>query len=142
MQKEESRIRIELTTEQQKQIKAASGEDVTALEFTHQELEDIGLNARGYSSPAELVVLDKVFGLSYRYDEATQRILITAPEELLAVKEYNLRSPPPEMPSLQTDWGGVLNYNVYMSTGSPIDGRGIALNGASVAPTDAACGSV
>ena len=39
MQKQESRIRIELTTEQQKQIKAASGEDVTALEFTAQELE-------------------------------------------------------------------------------------------------------
>jgi hypothetical protein len=40
MKKEESRIRIELTTEQQKQIKEASGEDVTAIEFTAQELED------------------------------------------------------------------------------------------------------
>jgi hypothetical protein len=40
MKKEESRIRIELTTEQQKQIKEASGEDVTAIEFTAEELED------------------------------------------------------------------------------------------------------
>ena len=40
MKKEESRIRIELTAEQQKQIKEASGEDVTAIEFTARELED------------------------------------------------------------------------------------------------------
>ena len=39
MEKETPRIRIELTTEQRKQIKEASGEDVTALEFTAQELE-------------------------------------------------------------------------------------------------------
>lgn len=35
----ESRIRIELTNEQRQQIKAQSGEDVSALEFTAQELE-------------------------------------------------------------------------------------------------------
>jgi hypothetical protein len=32
-------IRIELTEEQKKQIKAVSGEDVSALEFTPEELE-------------------------------------------------------------------------------------------------------
>ena len=40
MQEQEPRIRIELTKEQQKQIKAASGEDVSVIEFTVQELED------------------------------------------------------------------------------------------------------
>jgi hypothetical protein len=40
MKKEESRIRIELTPEQKKQIKDASGEDVNAIEFTAQELEN------------------------------------------------------------------------------------------------------
>ena len=39
MEKETPRIRIELTPEQRKKIKEASGEDVTALEFTAQELE-------------------------------------------------------------------------------------------------------
>jgi hypothetical protein len=39
MTKEEPRIRIELTNEQRKQIKDASGEDVSALEFTAQQLE-------------------------------------------------------------------------------------------------------
>jgi hypothetical protein len=35
----DDRIRIELTDEQKKQIKEACGEDVTAIEFTVQELE-------------------------------------------------------------------------------------------------------
>jgi hypothetical protein len=34
------RIRVELTTEQKQQIKDASGEEVSILEFTAQELEE------------------------------------------------------------------------------------------------------
>ena len=40
MKDERPRIRIELTEEQKRQIKEASGEDVTALEFTAEELEE------------------------------------------------------------------------------------------------------
>jgi len=40
MDNEKPRIRIELTDEQKKQIKKASGEDVSALEFTAKELEE------------------------------------------------------------------------------------------------------
>ena len=101
------------------------------LASTRQELEEIGISARGSAPAAELVVLDKLFGLSYRYDEATQRILITVPEELLAVKEYNLRAAPPEMPPLQTGWGGVLNYDVFASGSSALDMKRIGFNGVS-----------
>lgn len=37
--KQDDRIRIELTPEQKKQVKEASGLDVTSLELTAQELE-------------------------------------------------------------------------------------------------------
>ena len=40
MEKPKTRIRIELTAEQKKRIKEASGEDVQAIELTAQELED------------------------------------------------------------------------------------------------------
>ena len=40
MEKPKTRIRIELTAEQKKQIKEASGEDVQAIELTAEELED------------------------------------------------------------------------------------------------------
>ncbi len=38
--KREDRIRIELTTEQQKAIKDATGENVQSLDFTAKELEE------------------------------------------------------------------------------------------------------
>ena len=38
-QNDDPRIRIELTTEQREKIKSQSGEDVSVLEFTAQELE-------------------------------------------------------------------------------------------------------
>ncbi len=38
--KKDERIRIELTNEQKKQIKAVLGEEVGALEFTARELEE------------------------------------------------------------------------------------------------------
>jgi hypothetical protein len=37
--KQDERIRIELTEEQKKRVKEASGRDVTTLEFSPQELE-------------------------------------------------------------------------------------------------------
>src|SRR5262249_51825972 len=102
------------------------------LAATRQELLELGLNPRGYASPGDVIVLDKVFGLSYKYEESTQQILITAPEELLAVKEYNLRSAP-ELAPVQTDWGGVVNYNFYSSAVSNVDGRPVTINGVPIA---------
>jgi hypothetical protein len=39
MTQQQQRIRIELTEEQKRQVKEASGQEVTALEFSAQELE-------------------------------------------------------------------------------------------------------
>lgn len=102
------------------------------LAATRQELLELGLNPRGYASPGELVVFDQVLGLSYKYEEATQRILITAPEEQLAVKEYNLRTAA-ELTPAQSDWGGIVNYNLFTSGVSNVDGRPIAINGVPLA---------
>jgi hypothetical protein len=40
MENEKPTIRIELTEEQKKAIKEASGEEISVIEFTPQELED------------------------------------------------------------------------------------------------------
>jgi len=100
------------------------------LAATRQELQDLGLNPRGGdSAPDKVIVLDDVSGVSYRYEEATQRILITAPEEQLVVKEYDLRGPKPELERAKTDWGGVVNYNVFTSGVSSADARPLSING-------------
>jgi outer membrane usher protein len=107
--------------------------DGNRLAATRQELRELGLDPRGSTtSPDQVVVLDEMFGVSYRYEEATQRVLITAPEEQLAVKEYNLRSAP-ELTPVQSDWGGVVNYNFFASSVSNVDGRPITINGVPIA---------
>lgn len=98
------------------------------LAVTRQELLELGLNPRGYASPGDLIVLDQVTGLSHKYEEATQRILITAPEEHLAVKEYNLRTAQ-ELTPAQSDWGGIVNYNVFTSGVTNTDGKPVSING-------------
>jgi hypothetical protein len=40
MENEKPRIRIELTEEQKKKIKEASGEEISVIEFSPEELED------------------------------------------------------------------------------------------------------
>lgn len=102
--------------------------DGNRLAATRQELQELGINPGGNAAPEQLVVLADVFGLSHQYEEATQRVLITAPEERLAVKEYNLRSAA-ELTPVQSDWGGVVNYNLYSSSVTNVDGRPIAING-------------
>lgn len=98
---------------------------------SRQELEEIGISPRGYASPAELVVLDNLSGLSYRYEESSQRIFITAPEEMRVRKEYKASNSQQEPLDVQTDYGGVLNYTLFASAPSNPGSRLVRFNGAS-----------
>ncbi len=81
------------------------------------ELEEIGLAPPGNgASAAEVIVLDELPGLSYRYDVPGQRIFITATDALRAPKTYQAVSGAPNRPSAQADFGGVLNYNLFASS--------------------------
>jgi outer membrane usher protein len=96
-----------------------------------QELEEIGFNPRGYASPDQLVALDELPGLSYRYDEPTQRIFITAPDELRARKEYKIINKQQDAAPVQSDYGSVLNYSVFSSADSRLKARSFTFNGTS-----------
>ena len=96
-----------------------------------QELEEIGLNPQGYASPDKLIVLDDLSGLSYRYEEAAQRISITAPDKLLATKKYEASNGPQKALAVQTDYGAVLNYTLFSSAASNQNAQLFAFSGAS-----------
>jgi len=82
------------------------------------ELEEIGLKPRGYASPDQEIVLDELVGLAYRYDEATQQIFITVTDELRARRELVASGQPKEVIAARTDYGAVLNYDLYAGTTS------------------------
>lgn len=96
-----------------------------------EELEQIGLNPPGNASSDKLIVLDDLPGLSYRYEEAPQRISITAPEELRVRKEYKASNSPQKTIPVQSDYGAVLNYTLFSSDASNPNARLFAFNGAS-----------
>jgi outer membrane usher protein len=95
------------------------------------ELEDMGLNPKGHGEPDKLVTLDDLAGVSYRYDESTQRIYITAPDEMRISKEYDLSNQTrTELPPIQTAYGAVLNYDLFSSAANGQQ-KWLAFNGAS-----------
>src|SRR5262249_15127128 len=82
------------------------------------ELEEIGLNPKGHLEPDKLVILDDLAGVAYRYDEATQRIYITAPDSMLVIKQYDVSNRTPLNLPIQSDYGAVLNYDLFSSATS------------------------
>jgi outer membrane usher protein len=95
-----------------------------------RELEELGLNPNGRSEPDKLVILDNLAGLSYRYEESTQRIYIKAPDEMRIAKEYNLANRSRTDLPIQSGYGAVLNYDLYSSATSG-EKQWMAFSGAS-----------
>jgi outer membrane usher protein len=97
------------------------------------ELEEIGLQPRGDASPDEMVVLDELVGLSYRYDEASQQIFITVIDQLRATKKLDASAAPREDVAVRTDYGSVLNYNLFAAGSGQWAPRSTAFSGSSAA---------
>jgi len=95
------------------------------------ELEEIGLRPRGDASPDEMIMLDELAGLTYRYEQASQQIFITAADELRARKRLNASAPAQDEVAVRTDYGGVLNYNLFAATSRPSGVHSFALTGSS-----------
>ena len=95
------------------------------------ELEEVGLNPKGHSEPDKLVVLDELAGVSYRYEESTQRIYITAPDEMRISKDYDFSNRTKTDLPIQSGWGAVLNYDLFSSATSGQQKQWLAFSGAS-----------
>src|SRR5271166_1355173 len=100
------------------------------------ELEEIGLKphglaSSGLASPDEIIVLDELSGISYRYDEARQQIFFTAVDELRAAKELTGTNAPKDQIAVRTDYGGVLNYTLYSAGSGQWSPGSLAFNGSS-----------
>jgi outer membrane usher protein len=95
------------------------------------ELEEIGLNPRGYASADDTIVLDELVGLSYRYEEASQQIYIAAPDQLRAAKTLDASAAPRDQIAVRTDYGAVLNYTLFSAGAAQLAPRSFAFNGSS-----------
>jgi outer membrane usher protein len=95
------------------------------------ELEELGLNPKGHADPDKLVILDNLAGVSYRYEEATQRIYIKAPDDMRITKQYDLSNRSRTNLPIQSGYGAVLNYDLFSSATSGQQKQWLAFSGAS-----------
>jgi outer membrane usher protein len=95
------------------------------------ELAELGLNPKDRSEPDKLVILDSLTGVSYRYEEATQRIYIKAPDDMRITKEYDLSNRSRTNLPIQSGYGAVLNYDLFSSATSGQQKQWFAFSGAS-----------
>lgn len=87
------------------------------------ELETIGIRVDRNTRQSQVVFLDSLPGIRYDYDMPAQRLLVTAADNRRIPKVYDLRPEQKAKVAPRTDYGAVLNYNVFAasdnSTGLP-----------------------
>jgi outer membrane usher protein len=96
------------------------------------ELDELGLKTDQHREANELVPLDDLPAVQYRYDEHTQKIFITVDDTRRKVREYDFKNNSSGYPRAQAGYGTVLNYNLLSATGNFYDPRPFSFNGASL----------
>jgi outer membrane usher protein len=89
------------------------------LAATPNELAELGINAGKRRFANELVQLDDIPSLRYRYEERTQKIDITIDNLQRQGRNYDLRTDSSaNLPRAPAAFGGVLNYDLLSATTS------------------------
>jgi outer membrane usher protein len=96
------------------------------------ELDELSLKTDPHREANELILLDDLPAVQYRYDERTQKIFITVDDTRRKVREYDLKNNSSSYPRAQAGYGTVLNYNLLSSTGNFYDPRPFSFNGTSL----------
>lgn len=95
------------------------------------ELTELGLKPPGTGPPDEVVFLDAIPALTYRYDEPGQRMLFTAGDGARQASEYDARGMAPPPPA-RSDTGLAVNYLAFAGSELPVRGREFTFSGASL----------
>jgi outer membrane usher protein len=94
------------------------------------ELADAGIKAPGSGSGDELIVIDNLPDIAFRYDERTQRIYFTVADNRRVTRTYDLRGRVDDIVPVRSGYGGVLNYTLFASSMKSINGTAFAFSGA------------
>ena len=84
------------------------------LSAQRSELRELGLDAPG-DDPAAYVKLAELSGVTYTYDESTQKVEIQAPDSVRVVHNYDARNTDQKPMTGTSDFGMVVNYDIYAS---------------------------
>ena len=85
------------------------------------ELAELGIKAPESAGQNELIVIDDVQGLSYRYEEQNQRISFKLADQLRVTQTYDLRGTQNPFGPAEVSYGGVLNYDLFVASQTSSD---------------------
>ncbi|MGX5843067.1 fimbria/pilus outer membrane usher protein [Mesorhizobium sp. ArgA1] len=93
------------------------------LAATPQELKEVGLKPpEGAADAGGLVRLDQLADVSFRIDEAAQRLYVTAANDSREARMVDLGLRLQDRPAPQSGYGAVLNYSLFASSNTLFDG--------------------
>lgn len=95
------------------------------------ELEGIGVKVPGSGAADQLIVLETIAGITYRYDERTQTLAITLSDSQRVTRQYDAGVIPNTPPPTPSDYGSVLNYTLFAVNSYGFDKSKFAFSGAS-----------
>ena len=83
------------------------------LAATRGELAEVGINAPGTGTAEDMIVIDAVSGIAYRYDEPSQRIYFKLGDERRMRQQFDARGTVETALQPKPDLGAVMNYTLF-----------------------------
>ncbi len=96
------------------------------------ELNDLGIKLPANQPRDQAVFLDRMTGVRYSYDEASQSLHLFTADNLRLARIYDAGGKQPQIPAAKSDWGSVLNYTAYGSATDTIDHQILNIGGLSL----------
>jgi outer membrane usher protein len=93
------------------------------------ELAEAGIKVPGAGNGDELIVIDNLPDVAYRYDERTQRIYFNLGDNRRVTRTYDLRGRGDDIVPVRPDYGSVLNYTLFASSMKAINSASFAFSG-------------
>ena len=97
---------------------------------TRGELTELGIAVPGAGAADEIVAVDDLKGVRYRYDEPAQKIFFQLGDEARVRRTYDARAATESVGAPRSDWGAVMNYALFGSSMKALDHTGFVFSGA------------
>ncbi|MBY0530451.1 MAG: fimbria/pilus outer membrane usher protein [Xanthobacteraceae bacterium] len=101
------------------------------LAAERSELEEVGIKVPSVTGPQRPIPLTTVPNLKYVLNEQTQSIAITIPQDQQVTRTYNAREVAAQTPVARSNYGAVLNYSLFGTSGFAFPYSNFDLSGAS-----------
>src|SRR5712691_10470294 len=97
---------------------------------TRGEFTELGIAVPGAGAADEIVAVEDLKGVAYRYDEPAQKIFFQLGDTARVRRTYDARVATERVGAPRSDWGAVMNYGLFGSSMKALAHTGFTFSGA------------